>query len=343
MKKLYAITLSLGVCAGLMAQRPSTGETVQAPVNSNAKNGNPSVMVTPTDTLWGNFPMGGGTASPTIFSSTGGGFVGGHNGYGDLKKVQAFMVTSPYSVEGICYWFGGKVFTSGNNTSKVVSSLWAMTGTGTASTGNAPCPANNPIANTSNDIMIGAIDTTSSGAGGFVFVTLPSPYAATVDYGAGINLAFNSAGDTVGLVSTEDGGAGMMDQSWEQWSDNTWHTAYEPQNWGLNIDWAIFPIVNMNSGIADGNFINGIKLYQNFPNPTMGNTTVSFELENSAKDVMIVINDLNGKLIKKIELKNLNAGKHELNLDAKEIGAGTFFILLQADNNRLGKKMTVVH
>lgn len=343
MRKIYALTLSLGICAGLMAQRPSTGADVKAPSNANTKSGNPSVTVTPTDTIWGNFPMGGGTASPTFFSSTGGGFVGGHNGYGDLKKVQAFLVTSPYVVEGVCYWFGGKVYTSNNSTSKVVSNIYALTGSGTASTGNAPCPANTPVANSANDIFIGAIDTTLAGDAGFVFVTLPTPYFASTDYGAGINLAFNSAGDSVGLVSTDDGGAGMQDQSWEQWSDNTWHTALEPNNWGLNIDWAIFPIVNMNAGIADGDFINGVKLYQNFPNPTMGNTTISFELEKSAKNVMIAINDLSGKLVKKIELKDLNAGKHELNLDAKEIGAGTYYIMLQADNNRLGKKMTVVH
>ncbi len=345
MKKIYALTLAFGVCSVLLAQRTSTPTDFKAPSNSTAKSGNPSTQMTPTDTLWGVFPLGSstGTATPSLNASTGGGFIGGHNGYGDKRKVQSFFVSTPYVVEGICYWIGAKVYTSLNPTSAVTSNLYNMTGAGTTSGGPVTNAPNTTIAGTNNSILIATIDTSITGNYGILFVTLPTPYFASTDYGAGLDLTVTAAGDTVGLVHTADGEAGFSDQSWDQFSDNTWHSWFDAGNWGLNMDMAIFPVVNMSSGIAEGNFINGLKLYQNFPNPTMSNTTISFELEQSASNVMIAISDLTGKLIKKMDLKDLNAGKHSLDLDASEIAGGTYFVILQADNHRLGKKMNVVH
>ena len=345
MKKIYTLVLSLGVCVVLFAQRTSAPTDFKAPTNSNSKSGNPSVLVTPTDTLWGVFPLGSssGTATPSLSGSTGGGFVSGHNGYGDKQKVQSFLVTSPYVVEGICYWFGAKVYTSSSGTSEVTSHLYNLTGSGTTSAGPVTTAPSTFISGTNNSITIASIDTSSTGNQGFVFVTLPTPYFASSDYGAGIDLTVTAAGDTVGLVHTADGEAGVTDQSWDQFSDNSWHSWFDAGNWGLNMDMAIFPIVNMSSGIEDGNFINGIKLYQNYPNPTMGSTEVAFELEKNATSVMFVINDLNGKLIKRIDLENMSAGKHVITLDAKEFAAGTYYMMLQADTHRLGKKMNVVH
>jgi len=243
-------------------------------------------------------------------------------------------------VEGCVFWFGAKIATSGDSASKVVAHVYDMDGTGTLSTGSGPAPLS-VIASTNVDIPVWAIDTAAPFYG-FVSVIFPTPYPVASDYAVGIDLTTLTAGDTVGLVTTDTAQTVAIDHSFDQWSaGGGWYSFAAGSNWGLDIDMAIFPIVDMGSGINEGNFINGIKLYQNYPNPFNTSSVIAYELESSAKNVTFFINDLSGKQVKKIELGNVSSGKHTLDLSAAEFSSGTYFILMQADHNRLAKKMTI--
>ncbi len=341
MKKLYLVLSAISVISvSAFAQRASAPKVVNGGFPTST---NPTIM-TPTDTIWGNFPFGSnttGTATPKLYSSSGGGFVAGNNSYGDKNKVQAFTVTSAYTVEGAIVWFGAKKITSTSATSKVVLQVYKMDGVGAISTntvsGTTPKTV---VASTNTDILISAIDTTVAGNGGFVFCTFPSSYIASANYAVGIDLTTLAAGDTLGMVTTDTTQSVAKDMSFDKWSDNTWHSFLEPGNWSLDLDIAIFPIININTGIQE-NFINGIKLYENYPNPFSSSTTIAYELESNAKNVTFFIHDLNGKQVKKIELGNVASGKHMLDLSASELSSGTYFVMMQADHNRLAEKMTI--
>lgn len=346
MKKIYSTLFFSAAALFVFAQN---GRTIQtgSPVNVASKKNSTPVAMTPTDTLWGTFPLGSntsGTATPSLWTTNGGGvggFVAGNNGYGDLEKAQAFTVTTPYMVEGCIFWFGALRYPSANATSKVVAHLYDMTGTATLSTGSGAGPGA-VITATNTDILLSSIDTTIAGAAGFVFVTFTAPYFASGNYAAGIDLTTIAATDSVGLVCTDSGNVVALDKSFDNWSGGGgWHSFLEPNNWGLDVDMAIFPIVDMSTTAAEEFFVNGIKLYQNSPNPFNSSSVITYELENNAKNVTLFIHSQDGKQVQKIALGNSASGQHTVNLSASDFASGTYYFMLQADHNRIAKKMTI--
>lgn len=78
-----------------------------------------------------------------------------------------------------------------------------------------------------------------------------------------------------------------------------------------------------------------------FPNPTAGNTTVSFELESDCI-TEISIYDLIGKKVQTILNKNLQKGKHKIEFDAERLLNGIYFCQLKTDNNIAGTRKMIV-
>jgi hypothetical protein len=339
MKKFYLFALAISISYCTFGQQRPVGSAITL----NADYSNAQKVLTPTDTLFG-WLINGGT--PTIYTSTNGGFVCGVNGYGDFAKMQQFVVTTPYNVEGAIFWFGGKGEGSsvGDPNSKIVCNIYNMDGTGDNSTGTG-VTAPGTIAS-SVDVLWDDIDTSATGAGGFVYVTFSAPFNATTDYAVGVDFTTLATTDTTGLVSNASGEAGATELSWEEWNDNTLHTIFSA--WGtapnnVDIDLGVFPIVDLSgaNSINEIQAINGIKLFQNQPNPFQSLSTVSYELENNAKNVTILVFDVNGKLAKTIEQGSQNAGSYTLELNAADFAGGNYTIAIQADSHRLAQKFTV--
>lgn len=307
----------------------------------------PSTMMV-ADTLWGIFGPNLSANAAQEVKSTNGGWISGHNGYGDVSKAQGFLVTNPYTVIGAIYWFAGKTVTSGNANSKVVAKMWDMQGTAGTNTvttsGTGPGPG--LTVGTNVNILFSSIDTSSTGAQGLVVVTFPTPYNATADYAMGLDLTPTPPGDSLGLMVSDPDIAlpAVQDMSFDEFSGGGgWHSYLQkPGNWGIDCDLAIFPIINTNSAVEELFFINGIKLYQNYPNPSNGVTTVSFELEQNAKNVKLIIHDAVGKLVKIMDLGSQSAGKHDIALDANTLAQETYYFSIQADRSRLAQKMSIV-
>ena len=87
-------------------------------------------------------------------------------------------------------------------------------------------------------------------------------------------------------------------------------------------------------------FINGVKLCQNQPNPVAGNTLIQYEIQNNAS-VSLEIYDITGRLALSYNEGNQIAGKHNIFIDAGKLNMGTYFYTLKVDNTRLTKKMVV--
>ena len=111
----------------------------------------------------------------------------------------------------------------------------------------------------------------------------------------------------------------------------------------MDIDMAIFPLVDLSTaGINEGNFVNGIMMDQNMPNPVVDQTEIRFEIENNA-DVKLFVTDINGRIVRVIEAGQLEAGLHSVSLDLSDLSSGTYFYSIQAGKNRLSKRMQVAH
>jgi hypothetical protein len=64
-----------------------------------------------------------------------------------------------------------------------------------------------------------------------------------------------------------------------------------------------------------------------YPNPSTGNTTLSFEL-SKAGSVQVGVYFITGRLVKSFEKANLSAGKNELFIEADDLPTGTYIIKL---------------
>lgn len=184
---------------------------------------------TTTDTLMSHF-----VGTPSLYRSTNGGYVTGHNGYGDLSKMQrfdaAYGVTATGTINKVIMAFGAK---NGSSSSVVTVKIWGD---------NAGKPG---TVLASIDVPYSAIDTTT--ANGLTEVTFPNPVAIPANkiFYAGISFTYGGT-DTVGLVSTEDGDfSAALTHTWEQWDDGTYHSFGDPTNWDLGIALAIFPVVEL--------------------------------------------------------------------------------------------------
>jgi len=338
MKKLYVLILAAGISSVAFSQQRTVGSTTAISKDISAV----QKFMTPTDTLYGWLLTGG---TPTVYTSTNGGYVGGVNGYGDFAKMQQFNVIAPYDVEGCIFWFGGKGAggSTGNPNSVLTLKIYNMDATGSTSV-STTAPAPGTVA-TSTTYLWDDIDTSSTGANGFVIVTFPTVYNATASYAAGVDFTTLATTDTTGLVSSTSGEAGATELSWEMWNDNSLHTIYSA--WGtapnnVDIDFGIFPIIDASVGIEEHNFINGISLYQNQPNPFKTESVITYGLNKPADDVKIMIFDLEGKLIQTIEQGSQTAGEYNIRLTGDDFTSGVYYFAIQADHNRIAKKMMVV-
>lgn len=287
-----------------------------------------------TDTL---APLGILNASAyRLFNSTGGGYVCGNNGYGDVAKGQQFLVNQGYKIEGVLIWVGAKEINGSAGTLNVTLNQLNGTATTTAGTGEGP----GTVFNTTS-LSMSLIDTSTTFG---TFATFMFPNASTVlqDYCVVFDM-MQLGDDTIGVVSCEDGDAQGAELTFDKWSDNSWHTFLEPNNWAMDIDMAIFPLVDLSTaGINEGNFVNGIKMDQNMPNPVFDQTEIRFEIESTA-DVKLFVTDINGRIVRVIEAGQLDAGLHNISLDLGDLSSGTYFYSIQAGKNRLSKRMQVAH
>jgi len=70
-------------------------------------------------------------------------------------------------------------------------------------------------------------------------------------------------------------------------------------------------------------------LYQNYPNPFNPVTTIAFNLPVRSEVRLNLINLL-GQMVKDITSGNLEAGRHEIKLDASDLSSGVYFYRLEA-------------
>jgi hypothetical protein len=196
------------------------------------------------------------------YSSLGGGFASGNNAYKDLSKAQEFHAGNLCNIYAVLINFGYKNFTSLNDSSYVGINFYHLNSLGRSTNiTNVPCPGNVFF---KDSIKVSDIDT----ANGNVF-SYNNPIYTDSNFAIGIDFDSMSILDTVALYTNKDGDAGTREQSWEQDFSGNWYTL--KYNWPLNVDYAIFPIVNTSVGL---NVIsNNMPAFQLYPNPSANGYT----------------------------------------------------------------------
>jgi hypothetical protein len=343
MKKVYTLIPVLALSLAVNAQRQVGPSRAMAPVSTTENR-----SATPTDTITSG--MDWNNATPQLFGVTvadGGGYIVGTNGYGDKQKAQVYDPGTPVVVTGAIYWFGAKHNTT-NPTVKM--RVYAMDGlalstTSTSATADTPAPGTPRV---SDNVPLGNVDTSLTLTNAYIHnFSAPQFCAGWFAVGFDVSGVSMAAGDTLGLVTSDDGEfspTATADYNFEQWSDNRWFSL--ALAWGdqqtatpFLVDFAIFPIVEMNTGVNETPFVNGVSLGFNGANPFTDNTTLTYTLQNSAKNVTITIVDAAGKTVSSESVNNRPAGSYNFEVDGTNMPAGVYFVQLNADGRHLATKI----
>ncbi|HTF03746.1 MAG TPA: FlgD immunoglobulin-like domain containing protein [Bacteroidia bacterium] len=327
MKKFYTLAVFCAVAVAANAQRVAVAGPLLDPAYPSATT---TQSVAPTDTITGPADW---SQQAQLLGSINGGYVVGNNGYLDKQKAQVYS-PSFYSVNemivfGAMYWFGAKEVGANGN---VAMRVYNLDGTGTSTLGNVSCPGTPTV---SDNVAIGSVDTSLSLANCYIH-TFSAPQYVQNDFAVGFDFTALGAGDTIGLVHTEDGNSGGFEGSWEQWSDNSWHTML--QAWPLDIEFAIFPIVEMGTGMGE-TALNGISVGFTGGNAFTTSTTLNYTLADASEKVTIRIVDAQGRLISEEVRSGQAAGSYTYAIDGTNLAAGVYYVQIQTNGTGVAVPM----
>lgn len=177
---------------------------------------------------------------------------------------------------------------------------------------------------------------------------LDEPLEVTRDYAIVLNLEdYLAKGDIIGFIGSGTAGASNYNGVEYTW----WKYPAAKDFWALYNDLftnvadralGVFPVVDIPEGINKSNFFNGLKLSQNFPNPSNHTCVINYELKNAGKVTLEVFNST-GKIMARLNEGSRSAGAYSINLDITKYPAGNYYYSLITDNNnRMTRKMIVV-
>jgi hypothetical protein len=84
----------------------------------------------------------------------------------------------------------------------------------------------------------------------------------------------------------------------------------------------------------------GFEVSKNYPNPAFHSTYFGLKLKRAA-DVTVIITNLTGQTIKKLDLGMMNSGNNQIMIDISGLAPGIYFYSVQADDQKVTSKMVV--
>lgn len=85
----------------------------------------------------------------------------------------------------------------------------------------------------------------------------------------------------------------------------------------------------------------GDSLYQSFPNPTDGKVVISYFINGNYKDIVLLINDMNGRQVQTVPIQP-KKGSGMVTIDLSSLSAQSYVYTLVADQNKIGSKVLTV-
>jgi hypothetical protein len=259
------------------------------------------------------------------FASPGGGFVSGNNAYLDRSKAQEFNAGNVCNIYAVMIHFGYKSFNSLNDSSYVGVNFYHIDNLGRNTlVGNAPCPGTIFF---KDSIKVSDIDTLNG-----TILLYNNPLFTDSIFAVGIDFDQLNALDTIALYTNKDGDSGAREQSWEQDASANWYTL--KYNWPLNVDYAIFPIVNTSVGIAlIANKKTSLILS---PNPSsIGEVNI-----NISKSKVKTINVYNSSL-QLVNSKSIAKDDFNSTIQLERYSRGIYFIEVKTQDNIYFEKLLV--
>jgi hypothetical protein len=260
-----------------------------------------------------------------LYPSPGGGFASGNNAYGDKAKAQEFRAGNLCNIYGVMLHFGHVQFQSFSDSSYLYVNFYDLSGTGRNTlTSSAKCPGN--IFH-KDSILLADIDTVNGN-----MLSYTNPLFTDSNFAIGIDLFSLNDSVDIALYTNKDGDAGSREQSWEKDANNNWYSL--KFNWPLNVDFAVFPIVNTSVGINILSSSSEAVSLQ--PNPT-ANGEVLINVPLSALDAYQVYNSN----LQLVHATCSAVSNNQSKLDIAAATAGIYFLKMRINHSIIVKKIVV--
>ncbi len=193
-------------------------------------------------------------------------------------------------------------------------------------------------------------------------LSVPSIFAITIDFKPGGSyLAGDTMGQRIGaytqVVAEHNGnetyhnyepgdftGSSSVHRTVRyNYSSTGWNGRYIPYlAYGASqfeaIDIDLFLRQNNTYGIDE--YSQNVSLFQNFPNPASGSTTIKYLLRKES-NVSFSLMDVTGKIVFTESKSRKNEGMNSIEIDTKELNSGIYFYSIIVDGNKFSRKMIV--
>jgi len=106
------------------------------------------------------------------------------------------------------------------------------------------------------------------------------------------------------------------------------------------LEMMIYPVLDVTSGVIDPPTSNGLSLLGAYPNPASIATNISYSVDKPTKATINVF-DLSGKVYQNYT-ESVATGKHQFQLDLKDMAAGNYFYTIKTPEARMTSKFSVI-
>lgn len=266
------------------------------------------------DTLFHNFF----SLNPVLYASPNGGWMNGTNGYGDTEKAQEIKFTQTYLLSGFIYWFALKNKTTGGDTSALVFKLYKKDSAEVINGQPRLAPGTLLAADT---ILLGNLSASVQFESGLNVFSLNEPLVMKNNYLGAFSMELMHPKDSAALFGSTDGQVNITDYSWEKWNGK-WNTIKNA--WTLDVDFAIFPIIDLTAASVDESAMDQFSL---FPNPAAN--TIHWKKLGNVPFNHLVILTIEGKSVKS---QSLLPG--ETTADISDLTPGFYLLGLHAEKTK---------
>lgn len=245
--------------------------------------------------------------SPVLYPAPVGGWMNGTSGYRETEKGQEVKVEITYFLTGVIYWFALNDKNSPGNTSSLIYRVYSQNGVQPVNGTPRLVPGTVLAADTVPLSTVNAGLTFAAGLNVFLF---PQPVGIDRNYVAAFSMEQMDPADTIAVYGTTDGQFERTDYTWEKWNGR-WNTIKNA--WSLDVDFAIFPIRDMEGASIKEQEQADLRIY---PNPATDFIQIT-DLKKGA-DKNYVLLDAKGQTVRtgsvpaeetfRVDLSGLAAG-----------------------------------
>jgi hypothetical protein len=238
-----------------------------------------------TDTLSDFFKF----STAQLIPSPNGGFVTGTNGFRDSEKLQAFYPSKPYSVLGAWVWIGTNTVPTG----EVSNTCLKLRKLDITPTNNPPFIAGIKSTVDSAFFDVSSLNASTSMTQGMNWMPFAQPVLISSPYAIGLTfdspISIDSLRPEYAIMHSTDDSVAVTGRSWERWNGSFKRIL---DSWGLDIDLAVFPVIDTTLTSISNLQITKPDV---FPNPA--NEAITIRFSQKGEFDRISLYDAWGKLI----------------------------------------------